>query len=86
MTGPSSSRISQSQVAPLINADPAGASHIVLDELFPGVKADLIEINEGTGKATYHLIWDRNGLHYEVLAKGPPLQRRAILDVARSLQ
>lgn len=84
--GPFDLTIRQSQVAPVVNPDPSGASHSVLNDLFPGVKADLIEINEGTRRALYHLIWSRAGMYYEVLAVGPPLQRRAILEVARSLQ
>jgi hypothetical protein len=84
--GPFELSVRQSQVAPLVNADPAGASHSVVDNLFPGVDADLIEINDGSSKALYHLVWARGGMYYEVLAVGPPLQRRAVLDAARSLQ
>ena len=84
--GPFDLSIQQSQVAPLQNADPAGASHIVLDDLFPGVRADLIEINDGSRRAQYRLIWARAGIYYEVVAVGPPLQRRVILDIARSLE
>ena len=84
--GPFEITIRQSQVAPLVNADPAGASHIVLENLFPGVKADLIEINEGTSRALYHLVWSQAGMYYELLASGPPLQRRTVLEITRSLQ
>jgi hypothetical protein len=84
--GPFQITIRQSQVAPLVNADPSGSSHSVVDNLFPGVRAELIEINDGSGHATYHLIWDRGGMYYEVLMTGPPLQRKAVLDLARSLQ
>jgi hypothetical protein len=83
--GPFEITVRQSQIAPLVNADPSGASHSVVDSLFPGVKADLIEINDGSGRATYHLIWAKQSLYYEVLMTGPPLQRQAVLDLARSL-
>ena len=46
----------------------------------------LIERNDGTRDALYHLFWQQNGIYYEVQAFGPPLQRRAILEFARSLQ
>jgi hypothetical protein len=83
--GPFEITIRQSQIAPVVNADPTGASHTVVRDLFPGTDADLIEINEGTGKAQYHLIWSRGPMYYEVLMTGPPLQRKAVLDLARSL-
>ncbi len=84
--GPFEITVRQSQVAPVVNADPAGASHIVLADLFPGIKVDLIEINDGSSRALYHLIWARGGMYYEVLAVGPPLQRRLVLEIARSLE
>jgi hypothetical protein len=83
--GPFDLSIQQSQVAPLINADPAGASHIIIDNLFPGVRADLIEINDGSRRAQYRLLWSQRGIYYEVVAVGPPLQRRVIIDIARGL-
>jgi hypothetical protein len=84
--GPFEINIYQSQVVPVTSADPAGASHIILRNLFPGTDADLIEINEGASRAQYRLVWDRGGVRYEIAAAGPPLQRRVILDIARSLQ
>jgi hypothetical protein len=84
--GPFELTFRQSQVAPLANTDPAGASRRVVNQLFPGTNADLIEINDGSSRASYHLVWSRGGFYYEVLAVGPPLQSRVVLEVARSLQ
>ncbi|HXH22925.1 MAG TPA: hypothetical protein VNN10_12935 [Dehalococcoidia bacterium] len=84
--GPFEINIYQSQTIPVASADPAGASHIVLRNLFPGIDADLIEINEGARKAQYRLVWRQGGMYYEIAAAGPPLQRRTILEIARSLQ
>lgn len=50
------------------------------------MRAILLEVNDGTRKALYHLFWERDGLFYELQAVGPPLQRRQILQVATSLE
>jgi hypothetical protein len=83
--GPFELAVRQSQFPPPLNPDPAGASRSEVD-LFPNVRAILIEINDGSSRATYHLFWERGGIHYEVQAAGPPLQRRSILQIATSLQ
>lgn len=83
--GPFNLSIRQAQFAPVIPEDPAGASRSLID-LFPNVRATLIEVNDGSGDALYHLFWERDGLFYEMQAYGPPLQRRTVLQVARSLQ
>ncbi len=83
--GPFDLTLRQAQYAPAVSADPAGASRTEID-LLPNVRATLIERNDGTRKALYHLLWQRNGIYYEVQALGPPLQRRTILLVATSLQ
>jgi hypothetical protein len=83
--GPFDLTIRQAQFPPAVSPDPAGASRITID-LFPNVKATLIEVNDGTGEALYHLFWERQGIYYELQAYGPPLQRRAILNVATSLE
>jgi hypothetical protein len=83
--GPYDLTVRQSQVPPAQSADPAGASKIDV-QLFPNTEATLIERNDGSQKALYHLLWVRNGLYYELQAYGPPLQRRQILDAARSLE
>jgi hypothetical protein len=83
--GPYDMTIRQSQVPPAQSADPAGASKIDV-QLFSNTQATLIERNDGSQKALYHLLWVRNGLYYELQAYGPPLQRRQILDAARSLE
>ncbi len=75
----------QAQFPPTFAPDPVGASRRVID-LFPNVPATLIEINDGTGDASYHYFWERDGVFYEVQAIGPPLQERAIRAVATSLQ
>ena len=75
----------QSQFAPPVNPDPTGATRSELD-LFPNVRAILLEVNDGTRDAFYHLFWERGGLFYEVQALGPPLQRRLILLIATSLE
>ena len=82
--GPFDLTVRQAQYPPAISQDPAGASRIVVD-LFPNVRADLIERNDGSSRALYHLFWTRNGIYYEVQAFGPALQRRVILMVATSL-
>jgi len=83
--GPFDLSIRQAQFPPVIPEDPAGASRSIID-LFPNVRATLIEVNDGTGDALYHLFWERDGFFFEVQASGPPLQRRTVLQVARSLQ
>jgi hypothetical protein len=83
--GPYELTIRQSQVPPAVSADPAGASKIDI-QLFPNTEATLIERNDGSQKALYHLLWIRNGLYYELQAFGPPLQRRSIIDTAQSLE
>jgi len=83
--GPFDMTVRQSQVAPVLSADPAGASHIVVN-LFPNVKADVIERNDASQDVEYRIVWVQSGIFYEVLAAGPPLSRDAILKVARSLQ
>jgi hypothetical protein len=84
-SGPFDLTIRQSQIPPAVGPDPAGASRRVID-LFPNVRATLIEINDGSGDAQYHYFWERDGIFYEVQAVGPPLQERAIRQVATSLQ
>ena len=83
--GPYELTIRQAQVPPSVSADPAGASKVDI-QLFPNTEATLIERNDGSQKALYHLFWIRNGLYYELQASGPPLQRRQILEAARSLE
>jgi hypothetical protein len=83
--GPFDLTLRQSQYPPPLAADPTGASRIVVD-LFPNVRGTLVEINDGSRRAQYHLFWERNGLFYEVQAVGPPLQRRFILLIATSLE
>jgi hypothetical protein len=83
--GPFEMTVRQSQFAPAVSPDPTGASRVVVD-LFPNVSATLIEQNDGTGKALYHLFWERGEIYYELQAFGPPLQRQTILQIARSLQ
>ena len=77
--------IRQAQVPPPFTPDPTGASRITL-RLFENTPAILIERNDGTRQALYHLYWERDGRFYELQAYGPPLQREIILRVARSLQ
>jgi hypothetical protein len=83
--GPYDMTIRQSQVPPAVSADPSGASKVDI-QLFPNTQATLIERNDGSQKALYHLLWIRNGLYYELQAFGPPLQRRQIIDAAQSLE
>jgi len=77
--------IRQAQVPPAVPPDPAGASRRTID-LFPNVKAILIEINDGSGDAQYHYFWQRDGIYYELQSVGPPLQERVMRQVATSLQ
>jgi hypothetical protein len=83
--GPYDMTIRQSQVPPAQSADPIGASQTDV-QLFSNTQATLIERNDGSQKALYHLLWVRNGLYYELQAYGPPLQRRQIIDAAQSLE
>lgn len=77
--------IRQSQFPPAVSADPSGASRISID-LFPATRATLIEQNDATGDAFYHLLWQDDEMYYELLGYGPAQQRRIILDIARSLE
>jgi hypothetical protein len=84
-SGPFDLTVRQSQFPPAVNPDPAGASRRFVD-LLPNVRATLIEKNDGSNRALYHLFWEQNDLFYEVQASGPALQQRLILLVATSLQ
>jgi hypothetical protein len=84
-TGPFDMRLRQSQFAPIVNPAAANSSRVDID-LLPNVRALLIETYEGTGDAIYHLLWEQGDIHYEIQAVGPPVQRRAILLAATSLQ
>lgn len=84
-SGPFNITIRQAQVAPPVSPDPTGASRTTI-QLFDGVLASLIERNDGTRDALYHLYWQRGGQYFELQAYGPPLQREMMLRVARSLQ
>jgi hypothetical protein len=84
-TGPFDLTIRQSQYPPAVSADPSGASRITID-LFPATRATLIELNDASGDAFYHVLWQDDEIYYELLAYGPPQQRRIILDIARSLE
>ena len=84
-TGPFEFTIRQSQFPPAVSPDPSGASRSALD-LFPNVRAELIEQNDASGDALYHLFWQRDDVYYELQAFGPPQQRRIILEIARSLE
>lgn len=77
--------IRQSQFPPAVSADPSGASRVTID-LFPSTPATLIEQNDATGDAFYHLLWQDDKMYYELLGNGPPQQRRIVLDIARSLE
>ena len=83
--GPFDFTIRQSQFPPAVSADPAGASRITID-LVPATRATLIERNDATGDALYHLLWQDDDIYYELLGYGPAQQRRIILDIARSLE
>ncbi len=83
--GPFDMIVRQSQFPPAVNPDPTGASRVDID-LFPNVRATLIERYDGSRHTEYQLYWERNALFYEVQAEGPPLQRDAILTLARSLE
>ena len=77
--------VKQSQFPPAIPPDPSGSSHRTIN-LFPNVPADLIEINDASGAASYHYYWERGGVFYEVLAVGPALQERSLRALATSLE
>jgi len=83
--GPFDFTIRQSQFPPAAVPDPSGVSRRSLD-LFPNVRADLVERNDGSGDAMYHLFWQQNDIYYELQAFGPAQQQRIILRIARSLQ
>lgn len=83
--GPFDLTIRQAQYPPVVAPDPAGASRRTIN-LFPNVRATLIEINDGSGAASYHYFWEQDGIHYELQAIGPPLQERTMREVATSLQ
>jgi hypothetical protein len=83
--GPFDMTIRQAQFAPAPVAATVGASRRTID-LFPNTRATFIEINDGSAKAQYHLLWNRNGIYYELQAVGPPLQQDTVLRIARSLQ
>jgi hypothetical protein len=83
--GPFDLSIRQAQFPPPPVADQIGASRQTID-LFPNTKATFIQINDGSSKAHYHLLWERDGLNYELQAVGPPLQQAIILRIARSLE
>jgi hypothetical protein len=83
--GPFEFTIRQSQFPPAASPDPSGSSRMAFD-LFPNVRAELIEVNDASGDAMYHLYWLRDDIYYELQAFGPPQQRRIILDIARSLE
>lgn len=84
-SGPFDLTVRQSQFPPAFNPDPAGVSRSRLD-LFPDTRAVFLERNDGSPRAQYHILWDRNGIYYEVQAIGPPLQKRQIIAVATSLE
>lgn len=83
--GPFEFTIRQSQFPPAVSPDPSGSSRSALD-LFPNVRAELIERNDASGDAMYHLYWTQDDIYHELQAFGPPQQRRIILEIARSLQ
>ncbi len=84
-TGPFDFTIRQSQIPPAVSPDPSGASRVTID-LFPSIQATLIEQNDASGDALYHLFWTQENVYYELQAYGPPQQRRIVLQIARSLQ
>jgi hypothetical protein len=75
----------QSQFAPAPVASTVGASRRTID-LFSNTRATFVEINDGSAEAQYYLLWEREGIFYELQAVGPPLQQDLILRVARSLE
>jgi hypothetical protein len=77
--------IRQAQFPPAMAPDPTGASRRTID-LFPNVRATLIERNDGSGHTLYHYFWQRNGIYYELQAVGPALQERTLRQVATSLE
>jgi hypothetical protein len=84
-TGVFDLHVRESQYPPAVAPDPAGSSRRTIN-LFPNVPATLLQVNDGSGNASYHYFWEQNGIFYEVQAIGPPLQERAIRAVATSLQ
>ena len=83
--GPYDFTIRQSQYPPAVSADPSGASRVTID-LFQATRATLIEQNDASGDAFYHLLWQDNNIYYELFGYGPPQQRRTVLEIARSLE
>ena len=83
--GPFEFTIRQSQFPPAVSPDPSGASRVIID-LFPNTRATLIERNDATEDALYHLFWSEDEIYYELQAFGPPQQRRITLQIARSLE
>lgn len=83
--GPFEMSIRQSNLPPAVNPDPSGASRITRN-LFPNVPVEIIERNDGSRRALYHLYWENENVFYELQAYGPPQQREAVLQVARSLE
>jgi hypothetical protein len=77
--------VRQAQFPPPVPPDPTGSTHRTID-LFPNVQAELIEINDASGAASYHYYWERNGIFYEVLAVGPALQERTLRTLTTSLE
>jgi hypothetical protein len=77
--------IRQAQYAPAPLAATVGASRRTID-LFPNTRATLVEINDGSAKAQYYLLWNRGEIYYELQAVGPPLQQELVLRIARSME
>ncbi len=83
--GPFELSVNQSQAPPAFSPDPAGTSRTSVT-LSLGVVATLLERVDGSPNAQYHLFWQKDDIFYEVIAIGPPLQRRQVLLVASSLE
>jgi hypothetical protein len=83
--GPFEISLKQSQAPPAVSPDPSGSTRVEIT-LMPGVRATLIERNDGTRRSFYHLLWEKDRLYYEVIATGPPQSRRLVLELAKSLQ
>ena len=83
--GPFDLTLGQALAPPAVSPDPTGASRIYIP-LYPDVRAILIERNDGSQRAFYQLLWERDGVYFEIVADGPPQSRRLILEIARSLE
>jgi hypothetical protein len=83
--GPFELTLSQALSPPVVNPDPTGTTRR-FENLYPDVRATLIERNDGTQDAFYDLLWERDGVYYEIVATGPTQTRRLILDIALSLE